>query len=158
MRISEYLSDRLPALGHRNWIVVADAAYPEQTAPGIDVIVSDLPLRDALEHTLFAIKNSIHVRPEVHLDEEFRHLTEAIAPGSVALRNQVLESLEGLPIEWSLHENLLHEVNSSADEYTVIVIKTPSTTAYSSIFMRLECGYWTADQEAQLRASRAEKP
>ena len=26
----------LPLLGHRNWIVIADSAYPLQTAPGIE--------------------------------------------------------------------------------------------------------------------------
>ena len=27
------LQKQLPLLGHRNWIVIADAAYPWQTAP-----------------------------------------------------------------------------------------------------------------------------
>jgi hypothetical protein len=32
------LSEQLPLLGHRNWVVVADSAYPLQTAPGIETI------------------------------------------------------------------------------------------------------------------------
>ena len=35
------LADRLPAYGHRNWIVVADAAYPAQAKDGIETIVAD---------------------------------------------------------------------------------------------------------------------
>ncbi len=31
----EKLQIRLPLIGHRNWIVVTEAAYPLQTAPGI---------------------------------------------------------------------------------------------------------------------------
>ena len=32
------LDERLPLLGHRNWIVVADAAYPWQASAGIETI------------------------------------------------------------------------------------------------------------------------
>ena len=34
------LTRRLPLLGHRNWIVVADAAYPAQSNPGIETIAT----------------------------------------------------------------------------------------------------------------------
>jgi len=34
------LDDRLPLLGHRNWIVVADSAYPWQASAGIETIVT----------------------------------------------------------------------------------------------------------------------
>ena len=37
----ETLRKELPLLGHRNWIVVADSAYPLQTAPGIETIRAD---------------------------------------------------------------------------------------------------------------------
>src|SRR5665213_988847 len=30
------LDERLPLYGHRNWIVIADSAYPLQSAPGIE--------------------------------------------------------------------------------------------------------------------------
>jgi len=30
----------LPLFGHRNWIVVADSAYPAHSMPGIETIVS----------------------------------------------------------------------------------------------------------------------
>src|ERR1700733_11277413 len=35
------LVDRLPLYGHRNWIVIADSAYPAQTASGIETIYSN---------------------------------------------------------------------------------------------------------------------
>jgi len=35
------LQNELPLLGHRNWIVVVDSAYPLQTAPGIETICAD---------------------------------------------------------------------------------------------------------------------
>jgi hypothetical protein len=35
------LKKELPLLGHRNWIVVADSAYPLQTSPGIETITAN---------------------------------------------------------------------------------------------------------------------
>ena len=37
----ERLEAELPLLGHRNWIVVTDMAYPLQSAPGIETIYAD---------------------------------------------------------------------------------------------------------------------
>ena len=34
------LETLLPLYGHRNWIVVADSAYPAQSKPGIETVVS----------------------------------------------------------------------------------------------------------------------
>ena len=36
--VSRLLATKLPALGHRNWVVVVDAAYPLQTSAGIETI------------------------------------------------------------------------------------------------------------------------
>ena len=38
---AQRLAECLPLYGHRNWIVVADAAYPAQAGPGIETIVAD---------------------------------------------------------------------------------------------------------------------
>ena len=34
----DQLTEMMPYLGHRNWIVIADMAYPLQTNPGIKTI------------------------------------------------------------------------------------------------------------------------
>jgi len=31
----DVLKDRLPLYGHRNWIVIADSAYPAQSSGGV---------------------------------------------------------------------------------------------------------------------------
>ena len=36
----EVLKDRLQLYGHRNWLVIADSAYPAQSRPGIETIVA----------------------------------------------------------------------------------------------------------------------
>jgi len=37
----EILKDRLQLYGHRNWLVIADSAYPAQSRPAIETIVAD---------------------------------------------------------------------------------------------------------------------
>ena len=39
------LNQELPLLGHRNWIMIVDSAYPLQVSPGVETIEAgaDLP-------------------------------------------------------------------------------------------------------------------
>ena len=50
----------LPLWGHRNWIVVADSAYPAQSNPGIETIATDADHLQVLKAALDAIDNSTH--------------------------------------------------------------------------------------------------
>jgi L-fucose mutarotase/ribose pyranase (RbsD/FucU family) len=48
----ELLKDRLRLYGHRNWLVVADSAYPAQSRQAIETIVVDEEQITVLEGTL----------------------------------------------------------------------------------------------------------
>ena len=48
----EKFNAELPCLGHRNWILVVDKAFPAQTATGITVINTGESLQDVLQFTL----------------------------------------------------------------------------------------------------------
>ena len=48
----ELLAARLPLYGHRNWIVIADAAYPAHSAPGIETIVAGVSQQAVIEAVL----------------------------------------------------------------------------------------------------------
>ncbi len=39
--------------------------------------------------------------------------------------------------------------------FHILVLKTRMTIPYTSVFIRLECGYWSADAEKRLRAAMA---
>ena len=71
----EELRKQLPLLGHRNWILVVDKAFPVQTAPGMDYIYADENLLPVLEHVLEQLKGSTHVKPVVFRDQELGHIT-----------------------------------------------------------------------------------
>ncbi len=49
------LNSLLPLFGHRNWIVVADSAYPAQSKPGIETIVSGAGQVEVARRVLDAI-------------------------------------------------------------------------------------------------------
>src|SRR5690349_4675055 len=80
------LGQALPVYGHRNWIVIADAAYPDQTAPGITTLSTGASQLEVVEGVLKAISDSKHVRPKVWLDKELAYLDEEHAPGIGAYR------------------------------------------------------------------------
>ena len=44
------LEERLPYFGHRNWIVIADSAYPLQSGPGIETIISNESQIETVRH------------------------------------------------------------------------------------------------------------
>jgi len=84
----------LPLFGHRNWIVVADSAYPAQSRPGIDTIVSGVGQIEAARRVLDAIAASKHVRARIYLDQELEFVAEADAPGVSRYRTQLAELLK----------------------------------------------------------------
>src|SRR5882762_1316221 len=55
------LQQRLPLYGHRNWIVVSDAAFPAYSQSGIETIVVDQDLPAVLNSVAKAISSSKHV-------------------------------------------------------------------------------------------------
>ncbi len=79
----------LPLYGHRNWIVVADSAYPAQSKPGIETIVSGADQIEVVRKVLDAINASRHVRANVYLDKELGFVPETDAPGVTAYRKQL---------------------------------------------------------------------
>lgn len=64
------LENRLPVFGHRNWIVVADSAYPAPWAEDIETIVASGRLPEVPSRVLAAIATSKHVRPVIFMDKE----------------------------------------------------------------------------------------
>jgi hypothetical protein len=152
------LARELPLLGHRNWILIVDAAYPLQIAPGIETIDAGSNSLAVLHAVLEEIERSNHLRPLVHLDAELPFLTEADAPGISAYRRQLDDMLTGLPVERRTHEQLLQMIAEAGSQFHVLVLKTHTPLPYSSVFLRLDCKYWPAEAEQRLRQRMAKAP
>ncbi len=147
----QHLSDSLPDLGHRNWIIVADAAYPEMVYPGIVTLNSHQALMPVLIQVMDLLDKARHVTPDVVLDREWFDLSDEECPGISRLRLEAKALFDGLKVEPVWHGDLLSLLAEISQTYTIIVIKTTSTLPYTSVFLRLECGYWTEDQERNFR-------
>ena len=145
------LSATLPFFGHRNWIVVADSAYPAQSNPGIETIVAGGDQIAVVEYVLEVISKSKHVRANLYADKELAYVAESDAPGILAYCRSLEAMLKGTNISYLPHEEIIHKLDESAKLFRVLLIKTDMTLPYTSVFFELDCGYWTAEAEQRLR-------
>ncbi len=141
----------LPLLGHRNWILVVDKAYPYASSPGITYLDTKAPLLDVLERVVADIGASTHIEPVYYTDRELEFLTEALAPGSEAFRADLKKRLEGAAVQTLLHDSVFKKLDEAAKLFQVVVLKTECTIPYTSVFIELACGYWSAEKEQALR-------
>jgi hypothetical protein len=145
----------LPLFGHRNWIVVADSAYPAQSKPGIETIVSGAGQLEVARKVLEAINASPHVRANVYIDKELEFVAEADTPGVMAYRDQLdalLDRANKIPM---LHEQIIAKLDQVAQVFRVLIIKTNLAVPYTTVFFELGCAYWPVDAELYMRKAMA---
>lgn len=143
---------QMPLMGHRNWILIVDSAYPLQASPGIETIETNASHLDVLRYVLGAINNSIHVRPDIYMDSELAFVPDDDAPGASAYRDQIKQVLSAYTIESMPHERVINQIDETSKEFHVLVLKTTMAIPYTSVFIRLDCKYWSADAEKRMRA------
>lgn len=142
----------LPLLGHRNWILVTDKAYPYQSAPGITYIDTRAPLLDVLDRVASAIQDSAHVKPTYYTDQELEFLSDELVPDVDVFKAELKKRLAGTETRTLLHDSVFKKLDGASKLFNVVVLKTECTIPYSSVFIELDCGYWTAEKEQALRA------
>ena len=142
------LDSVLPLLGHRNWIIIADKAFPLQSAPGMVYINTDAMLPEVASYTLHELGKGTHVSPLLYLDKEL-----SFVPGSAGYRDSLQTIFKGQAVQTLLHDSVFAKMDKTAGLFKVVVLKTNTTLAYSSVFINLDCNYWSADKEQQLRAA-----
>ena len=147
----EKLETQIPLLGHRNWIVVADAAYPWQTAPGIETVTANASQVEVVRSVLRLLHHADHVRPTVFTDAEMSHVPETDAKGITVYRDELTKLLEGRTVQSLPHEQIIAKLDEAGKTFHVLLIKTTMTLPYTSVFIQLDCGYWNADAEKRLR-------
>jgi L-fucose mutarotase/ribose pyranase (RbsD/FucU family) len=149
------VSALLPLFGHRNWIVVADAAYPAQSKPGIETLVADADQIHIVRTVLDAIAACKHILANVYVDRELGFVEENDAPGVTAYRKQLKALLEGSSVKQLPHEQIIHKLDQAAQVFQILIIKTKMTIPYTSVFFELDCGYWNTEAEERLRQAMA---
>jgi hypothetical protein len=149
------VAEAMPLLGHRNWILIVDSAYPLQSAPGIETIETGANQLEVVRAVLGDIDRSIHVRPVIQMDSELPFVPEDDAPGASAYRAEIGDLLRAYSVESVPHDRLIAGVEDTSKHFNVLVLKTTLTVPYTSVFIRLDCKYWGADAEKRLRAKMA---
>lgn len=144
---------KLPILGHRNWIVIADKAFPEQNAEGIEVINTNENFLTVLKYILQQVDSSGHVKPIIYRDKELEFITESQAKGVESFRkeSEKLMNLDSKP-QTILHDSVFAKLDSASKLFKIVVLKTNETIPYSSVFLQLDCSYWNGEKEKELRA------
>jgi len=141
----------LPLMGHRNWILVVDKAYPWQSGQGITTLYTGQPLVRTLEEVMTALKGSTHASPIVYTDKEMESMTEELAKGVDAYREQLKKVLDGQKTQALLHNDVFPKVAEAAKLFNILVLVTDEAIAYSSVFIELDCAYWGPEKEKALR-------
>jgi L-fucose mutarotase/ribose pyranase (RbsD/FucU family) len=147
----EIVAERTRLYGHRNWIVIADAAYPAQSRNGIETIAADAGQVDVLRYVLETIDATAHIRPIVYNDAELSYVPEDSAPGISKYREELGKVLGDHPVEVIPHEEIIAKLDEAGATFRVLIIKTNLALPYTSVFLELDCGYWNEESEKHLR-------
>ena len=145
------LKDRLKLYGHRNWVVIADSAYPAQSKQGIETIAADDEQVTVVERAFALLRQCKHVRPAIYTDEELRFVPEGDAPGVTLYREQLARLLSGYEASSLPHEETIAMLDRVGETFRVLLIKTKMRIPYTSVFLELQCGYWNTRAENRLR-------
>lgn len=146
------LREKLPLLGHRNWIVVTDMAYPLQSRPGITTLYAAEPYPEVLKEVKERLEKAPHVSAVVYQDRELYFLQEEDCPGITRLKDEMRESLPPGGIQRVAHDRLIARLDSVSNRFEVVIIKTSLTIPYTSTFFELDCRYWNGGKQAALNA------
>ncbi|MDF2515738.1 MAG: hypothetical protein K0R59_1034 [Sphingobacterium sp.] len=151
----EVFSQKLPLLGHRNWVLVVDKAYPAPAGENMIVIDTEKPMAEVLGGVVGLINQQAHVRPIFYADKELQYLDENIAPGLKDYKTSLDTLFHHIKLQPLIHEDVFRKMDQAASLFQVIVLKTESLVPYSSVFIELDCKYWDAGREKILRERMA---
>jgi len=147
----EVVREEIPLLGHRNWIVIADSAYPAQRSPGIHTVVTRASQETVVSFVLAELSRAKHVSPVVRLDRELDFVTEKDSPGVTSYRGFLDRAFKGRTVSAELHEQIIKELDEAGKTFRILLLKTDFTIPYTSVFLQLDCAYWNPEKEARLR-------
>ncbi|WP_143305015.1 hypothetical protein [Chitinophaga vietnamensis] len=136
----------LPLLGHRNWIIVADKAFPLQSSAGIIYLNTNSTVPAVTQYVIAQLNAGTHVSPVLYTDKEL-----SFVPDAGPYRDSLQAVLKGHSVQSLLHDSVFAKMDKTASLFKVLVLKTNTTVPYSSVFINLDCKYWSPEKEQRLR-------
>jgi D-ribose pyranose/furanose isomerase RbsD len=147
----EQLNEKLNLLGHRNWILVVDKAFPEQNAAGMEYVYVNEGILPVLKQVLTKINLSNHVKPIIYQDKDLGFITENQAAGVKHFIEESKIIFGNQTVETMLHDSVFRKLDIESKLFKILVIKTNETIPYTSVFLQLDCAYWNVHNEKRLR-------
>jgi hypothetical protein len=92
-----------------------------------------------------------HVRATAFLDQELQSVQEKDYPGVTHLRHEINSAFPKTQLSSIPHSEVLSKIDEAGKTFSVLFIKTNTTIPYTSVYMRLDCGYMTDEVESKIR-------
>jgi D-ribose pyranose/furanose isomerase RbsD len=141
----------LSEFGHRNWILIVDKAFPAMNTEGIVSIDTKENLLNVLSYTIHQIDSSSHIKPIVYTDKELQFISNEQVANIDIYRSSLSETIEKYNSQTLLHDSVFVKIDNASKLFKVLVLKTNETIPYSSVFIQLDCKYWSHEKEKSMR-------
>ncbi len=99
------------------------------------------------------LKGAPHVRPTIYLDAELPFVPERMAHGADQFRSTLQSALKGYTSTSLKHEQIISKLDEAGKTFHILILKTKLTVPYSSVFLQLDCAYWSDEAEKQMRTA-----
>jgi hypothetical protein len=130
---------------------VVDKPFPEQNATGIEYINAIDQLLPTVEYAIDEINKSTHIKPIIYQDKELNFISKEQPKGVTQFAEASKKLLANQQVQTILHDSGFVKLDQALKLFKVLVIKTNETISYTSVFMQLDCCYWSTEKENQLR-------
>ena len=147
----EQFQSQLSEFGHRNWILIVDKAYPSQNSEGVTTIDTQEDLLDVLNYSLKQIDSSTHVKPIIYTDKELNYITPQQVSNINKYRSDLKTTMGSNQPQIIPHDSVFVKIDKASKLFKVLVLKTNEVIPYSSVFLQLDCKYWSVEKEQELR-------
>jgi len=151
MNWEKQFQEIMPLLGHHNWILIVDMAYPMQSADGIQTIYTGESLLSVLREVLKTIKNEKHTKPIIYSDKELLFMRDDLSKGVDSFKSGLTQLLYKQNVQNIPHQEIIVKLEEALKSFNVLVLKTESLIPYTSVFIELDCAYWSDEKEKMLR-------
>ena len=145
------LAAQTSQLGYRNWIVIAEASFPAHSRPGVRQINATEEIPAVVDEVLRTLEQTEHVTPRIYVSREMRAVENDYAPGIEDFRSKLRGALHAHETTELEQQSLMTLMEDTTKSFEVLVIRTTTALPYTSVFMELQPGYWSADSESRLR-------
>jgi len=145
------LQQKLPFLGHRNWILIVDKAFPAQSSSGLVTINTGEPLVEVLQYVKKQLDSTPHIKPIIYKDLELQYVGDTLSPGIDVVKNKLKSVLKETETNTILHNDIFKKIDDASKLFSVLILKTEELHPYTSVFIELDCAYWNGDKEERLR-------